>query len=232
MLRVRGAVLLNVTCTGHGSREQQGKWSTARQGRAATESLGASRPNSRERHSRTSQQLRCSRYLPPTPTPIPTTHLALDVGLGLLQRRLRRQLLLHQCGGGCLRLLGGAGHGAGSRGGDDTLGGQALQTAVNGGSEWYRCRVLASQQKGWLCTSVCLQVRRLRKPCLGGHRHAAANLQPSRLHCVHATALALQSHATRPSTEPCRTWFRRCTTAAALAWILRFVSSSRGLPGW
>jgi hypothetical protein len=37
-------------------------------------------------------------------------HLALDVGLRLLQRRLRRQLLLHQRGGRRLRLLRGAGH--------------------------------------------------------------------------------------------------------------------------
>lgn len=40
----------------------------------------------------------------------PSTRLALDVRLRLLQRRLRRQLLLHQRGGRRLRLLRGAGH--------------------------------------------------------------------------------------------------------------------------
>ena len=127
MLRVRGAVLLNVTCTGDGSRTQQGRGQQPGKPPQPQTIWGH-----RERTVGSAiHDHRSSRYRPPTSTPQPTTHLAFDVGLGLLQRRLRRQLLLHQRRSSCVRLLGGAGHGAGSRAGDDTLGGQPLQTVVD-----------------------------------------------------------------------------------------------------
>lgn len=61
----------------------------------------------------------------PRPHP-PSTRLGLDVRLCLLQRRLRRKLLLHQGGGRRLRLLRRARHRAGGRCGNDALGGQTL----------------------------------------------------------------------------------------------------------
>lgn len=156
MLRVRGAVLLNVTCGAEESGVRRPGWAG---GFVQHVELGLG-------HLATLQLLSTCHNFSCRPAQAvafraryPSTRLGLDVRLRLLQRRLRRQLLLHQGGGRRLRLLRRARHRAGGRWGNDALGGQALQEWVEyRTSSWSACTTRGSGLSGEQAN--CSTVRR------------------------------------------------------------------------